>query len=157
MAQKRLYSRCSVPECTSTYYKGRYCPKHRSRMQRTGTVRRRETQVEWLERQVAIATPGTCIIWPFSLRGEGYGAIEFEGEQTNAHRVALRLFTGRNPRHLNALHGPCHKPACVNPHHLSWGTQSQNMLDKRRDGTVHGGNKRNSIQKEITINVSSNC
>jgi hypothetical protein len=69
-----------------------------------------------------------CKLWLAAKRPDGYGIVIFEGKRQLAHRVSFYLTYGYWPpdvtRHL------CHNPRCVNPHHLSAGTQSDNIRDK---------------------------
>lgn len=68
-----------------------------------------------------------CKLWLAAKRPDGYGIVIFEGKRQLAHRVSFFLTYGYWPsdvtRHL------CHNPQCVNPHHLSAGTQSDNIRD----------------------------
>ena len=77
-----------------------------------------------------------CIEWPKGRFKKGYGALWHEGKTKRAHRLALHLAKGAPPHpSMQACHGPCNNPACINPKHLSWQTNRQNMADKCRDGT----------------------
>ena len=56
----------------------------------------------------------------------------------NASRAALVIKTGKDPRGMEAAHGPCHNRLCCNPHPehgLRWATRQENVDDKKRDGT----------------------
>jgi hypothetical protein len=134
MGQEKIYARCSVDGCESKYYKGKYCPKHRSRLRRTGSLDGGQSNAEWLSNAIAFANETDCIDWPFA-KTSGYGVVFYMGEQMTAHRASLIITHGVNKKDMAAIHGPCHNKSCVNPFHLSWGTQKQNMADKLRDGT----------------------
>ncbi len=70
-----------------------------------------------------------CVEFDGSLRG-GYGGIRYEGRMQGAHRVMCRLAHGEpSVPTLDALHS-CDNPICINPNHLRWGTESENMQDK---------------------------
>jgi hypothetical protein len=77
-----------------------------------------------------------CIVWPFSLRGGGYGQIHDGGRPTMVHHLACEIWHGPRPAGMWALHGPCNNKACFNGAHLYWGTPSRNALDRIRDGTM---------------------
>lgn len=97
--------------------------------------------VAWL-RANASYQGDDCLIWPFSIVGRGYGHFAVNGVHHYAHRFMCELVNGAppSPKH-QAAHscGNGHK-ACVNPRHLSWATNSQNQLDRRKHGTnARGG------------------
>lgn len=96
-----------------------------------------------------------CVIWPFSKIATGHGNMYFDGKTRSAHRVALILFTGIDPKDMDAAHGPCHNPSCVNPHPdhgIRWATRSENTMDRVRDGT-HQMGSRNHQAKLSTDDV----
>lgn len=65
----------------------------------------------------------------------GYGQIVSSGSvRVYAHRAAWELANGRTvPDGLKVLHS-CDNPRCVNPAHLSVGTQQDNIRDSVRKG-----------------------
>lgn len=71
--------------------------------------------------------------------GYGYGSFNLCGQTQNAHRAAWRLFRG-DPGSLYVLH-QCNRPSCVNPDHLSLGTQKQNIQYASECGRMRGQNK----------------
>lgn len=78
-----------------------------------------------------------CIPWPFFRNPvNGYGHLAYEGKQCAAHRLMCRLAHGEPPTPQHQAAHSCHVRHCINPRHLSWKTLSQNMLDKRANGTV---------------------
>jgi hypothetical protein len=83
---------------------------------------------------------GDCWLWTGTGAGYGYGRFNVNGESLYAHRVSLELKLGRPiAPGLQAGHLPiiCHNRRCVNPHHLDEKTRSQNMRDRRLDGTAN--------------------
>ena len=78
-----------------------------------------------------------CVFWPFSCNPiNGYGQLSLARKPHAAHRVMCELAKGPRPTPEHHAAHSCHKRACINPRHLSWKTLSQNMLDKRENGTA---------------------
>lgn len=80
-----------------------------------------------------------CLKWPFSVDPRvGRGMMGHNGEDYWAHRYMCELAHGHAPEGKpQAAHscGNGHK-GCMNPRHLSWKSNSENQLDRRRHGTV---------------------
>lgn len=74
-----------------------------------------------------VAVTATCHTWTASTNGRGYGHFKLKRQRgfVYAHRYAFFLANGRWPIG-NILHS-CDNPSCVNPEHLSEGTQSENV------------------------------
>ena len=68
--------------------------------------------------------------WPWrGCRGrDGYGAVTIGGRKLRAHRYSYSICVGPIPSGLLVLHS-CDNRVCVNPAHLSVGTQKDNMRD----------------------------
>jgi hypothetical protein len=66
-------------------------------------------------------------------KSKRYSSVRFGGEVIGKHVKALILKEG-DKRPLYALHTCCN-PRCINPDHLYWGNQSQNIKDAVKDGT----------------------
>lgn len=77
-----------------------------------------------------------CLVWPFSTT-RGYGAFAFgaRGKKYYAHRFMCELVHGLPPSDRHQAAHSCGDTACVNPHHLSWKTPSENGMDNRKHGT----------------------
>lgn len=94
--------------------------------------------------KVALPNEDGCMLWTASCYASGYGQFFAEGKHQRANRIALLLTEGSpdDPRKVDALHScPKPTPACAAPGHLRWGTESENMMDKLRDGTDPRGEK----------------
>lgn len=94
-----------------------------------------------LEQRMAARTAKDPITGCWNFQGckvgaNGYGQICVGGHKLEyAHRVAWKLAHPDEsiPNGLRVLHA-CDNPRCVNPDHLSLGTQNDNILDSIRKG-----------------------
>ena len=88
----------------------------------------------WMETQYDVNENG-CWVWRRQ-HSSGYGHITWKGVEQRVHRVYW-LLSGRTiPEGLGLLHGKDCCKACFNPEHLHPGDQSENNLDRHRDGTM---------------------
>jgi len=119
-----------------------------SRPSKAGRTKKGDTQ-RFIEQLFEHPAPEGCVIWPFAVDKDGYGKTHFLNRCWRAHRLVLSIYTGIwwSPKaRMEAAHGPCHTPSCVNPAHLSWKTLTENQADRLRDdthirGERHGGAK----------------
>lgn len=123
----------------------------RRRRAKVGLTGGRHLRHSLAERMVARTIVGPSC-WEFQgcrVGPNGYGQIALgDGKQAYAHRVAWQLATGREiPAGLKVLHS-CDNPRCVNPAHLSVGTQAENVRESIRKGRYNtwGVQKLNAAQ-----------
>lgn len=87
--------------------------------------------------KVDIRGPHECWPWTAVTLRDGYGAIWHDGNNKRAHRVAYFLTHGELADGLVVMHS-CDDPRCVNPAHLSLGTNADNMADRSAKGRHNG-------------------
>lgn len=77
-----------------------------------------------------------CWIWRGRIGSKTngqYGVLDFEGKAILAHRAAYECWVGPIPDG-NVLMHRCDTPLCINPEHLTPGTQRENLADRDSKG-----------------------
>jgi hypothetical protein len=103
--------------------------------------------IQWIRDHQDYEHKDWCLMWPF-YRLRGYGSFGYLGKSYYAHRFMCELVHGKPPTPDHQAAHSCGNGhlGCVNPHHLSWKTQSENQLDCREHGT-QAKNKRGTRGK----------
>lgn len=75
---------------------------------------------------------GACWVWQGNCNPQGYGRMSLmvNGRKSSVliHRMLLLVYHETSAKHLVARHA-CGRKNCVNPDHLTFGTQKQNVND----------------------------
>lgn len=74
-----------------------------------------------------------CLIWVGQKNKRGYGCLRLNGRLQRSHRIMYELHNGPIPEGMVIMHS-CDNPSCVNPDHLSAGTQLENVRDMHSKG-----------------------
>lgn len=109
---------------------------------------------EWWEWMTTPEPNSGCLLWLGSVCKNGYGRVAYKGASSHVliHRIAYERAKGPITRGAKVLHS-CDTPSCVNPDHLSLGTQLENMRDmfKKGRGRPYGsGVKRLRIDRSVS-------
>lgn len=139
---------CAVDGCERPHYALGWCNLHYQRVRVHGTPLAERPQRtpngearRFFEEAMLLETD-ECIIWPYTVRPDGYGIIRMGGTMAAVHRLSLMRQGDPPTDKPQALHGPCNNKRCFNPKHLSWGTPIDNIgRDRERDGTVNRGER----------------
>lgn len=135
---------CKVVGCEKKHKSNGYCSMHASRIYRNDTLDltrdERGAALEWI-RENSTYQGDDCITYPFGTCSNGYGYAWLDGKQWVASRLMCMIAHGPPDNdELFALHscGNGHL-ACMNPNHLRWGDQLENMNDAKEHGRLTGG------------------
>jgi hypothetical protein len=95
-----------------------------------------------------------CFIWQKNLDKDGYPYLWIDSHSTRAHSYVCALINGPRPEKAVTLHS-CDNPSCINPDHLSWGSQRQNILDKFARGRANLPTGSNHASAKLTERIVS--
>lgn len=84
--------------------------------------------------RVQFDTNGGCWLWQGD-QVNGYGRVQVAGYSMATH-MSLALFKGQQPIDGMVVMHSCDTPLCVNPDHLSWASQRDNIHDARAKGRL---------------------
>lgn len=79
-------------------------------------------------------THSRCVEWKGSLDTRGYGLFRSDNRLYKAHRFMLEKILNINIPENHVVMHSCDNPKCVNPEHLSIGTQKDNVRDRENKG-----------------------
>lgn len=91
----------------------------------------------------------SCWLWTKAKR-KGYGQFVVNGKAQQAHRVAYQIANGSIDTKSVVMH-KCDNPSCVNPAHLSLGTQKENIADMHNKGRAYIMSSISDVGKIVAI------
>lgn len=78
----------------------------------------------------AVRDDNNCLIWQLCKTEKGYPIYSINKQPKKVHRLVCALIYGQPTGNKNhALHS-CDNPSCINPDHLRWGSNQDNIDDK---------------------------
>lgn len=125
---KTLTATCSIKGCDRGVAARGWCMKHYQRWNTYGTTELRAITPQmrfWSK--VDRRFSGACWVWEGVRDRDGYGAVKINQRTRRAHTVAWTWTHGDPapglvPDHL------CRVRSCVNPDHIEWVTNEENIL-----------------------------
>jgi len=141
---------CCVPNCSEPSYCRSMCAPHYRKWHYWNIQKPNRklkghapTIAETFWSHVAVTeNPQSCWIFLRRIGQNGYGRLRYKGRLVEAHRFAFFLTHGHWPEPM-CLHS-CDNSRCVNPNHLSEGTQLQNMREASKRGRLNSRIQRRS-------------
>lgn len=132
---------------STTYAEGTKCQARRA--PRVGLKGGRHRRYSLAERLAARTEKGpSCWLLTGYVHPNGYvlfhSRVNGKPHSQYAHRIAYELAHGPIPEGLVVMHS-CDEPRCVNPDHLTVGTQADNVRDSVRKGR-HGAHLATGIR-----------
>lgn len=89
-----------------------------------------------------------CWTWIGAKAGK-YGVFTVNRRNVYAHRFQYERWTGKQiPQGFVVMHS-CDNPSCVNPFHLSVGTQRENIADAVKKGRIAKGEKHGLVKNPM--------
>ncbi len=144
MAATKNTRTCRANNCNGAHKAKGYCAKHYQRLTKHGSPigggTSKGAALQFLRDLLDAPESHICIEWPYHRQPSGYGYVQWDGQQTGAHRVVLLLKSSPVSPDMHAAHS-CGNKGCVNPAHIRWATVGENHADKLKHGTDNRGER----------------
>ena len=150
---------CCVLGCLKPVHGREMCYMHYLREKRLGkhtTLNRAERALAFVDTCVA-SEMDECIEPDFG-RGSEYPTAQIDGVVVRLGWLVLEKTKGKKPDQSMVMrHFVCGNSRCCNPRHLVWGTEVENMADKKAHGTepdyTHEKNPNARLTSEQVENI----
>lgn len=143
---------CSVPGCDRAHSSKGLCGMHYNRQVRNRPLdspvqpKSKYTPagepIDFIETQVLTTTSDECILWPYGRGTGGYGSLKSpQGNMIVASRYVCIRAHGAPPTEEHQASFTCHNGhnGCVNPRHLKWLTETENIESRVAEGRTAKG------------------
>ena len=98
--------------------------------------------------------PDDCWPWTAAVDTSGYGKVWTPRGPTRAPRMAFAILAGVMPNSSQHVLHSCDNRLCVNPSHLSLGTNAENMRQMAfRDRSTYGERSARAKLTEATVRI----
>ena len=136
---------CSIEGCLRPAYGHGWCNAHWQRWRHhgdplAGGLTKGAAQA-FVSAVLAAPPMDACIPWPYGGNRVGYGRINVAGRVRTAPQFVLESRVGPRPSPRHLTRHSCGNKLCVNPKHLRWATQKENMADCVAHGTHNRGER----------------
>ena len=99
-----------------------------------------EPAVKRFWKKVDKESASSCWIWT-GAKSKGYGILTINRKNYSAHKLSWILANKKAIPKGQVVRHSCHTPLCVNPSHLTLGTQQHNVDDRVNDNRSARGDK----------------
>jgi len=107
---------------------------------------KRKTRDEYFFSKVVLIPFHSCWEWIGGLGEKGYGIFSIgKGSFIHAHRYSYSIHKNE-PKRENVIMHSCDNRSCVNPLHLTEGTQKENINDAQAKGRLPKASKTKKIR-----------
>jgi len=120
------------------------------------TRKKYESLKEKFEDGYSAGNVDDCWNWGRGLTAYGYGQMAYKCKRYAPHRLSWEYANDKKIGKGMVIMHSCDNPSCVNPNHLSMGTQAENVADMIRKGRFNsydrtGENNHSCVVKKIDV------
>jgi hypothetical protein len=139
---------CAIDGCGKPRRKREWCNAHYHKMRLHGNpigkIASPGENLAFIEKAVGY-DGDECLLWPFSdsSSSDKRGVLHMDSRKRRPSRIVCERTKGANPQDKpHCLHSCGNGDiGCCTPKHLRWGTHTENMADKKLDGTERFGSR----------------